>query len=61
MGASIADKVWVVWATAQKDFSGPIGFLPEVEHFWSWFPDLVMTCKAPVHTEQEAAQTILLI
>ena len=44
---------------AHKAYSGPIRLLPEVEHVWSWFPDLAMTCKAPVHTEQEAAQTLL--
>ena len=44
---------------AHKAYCGPIRLLPEVEHVWSWFPDLAMTCKAPVHTEQEAAQTLL--
>ena len=44
---------------AHKAYSGPIRLLPEVEHVWSWFPALAMTCKAPVHREQEAAQTIL--
>ena len=33
--------------------------LPEVEHVWSWFLALAMTCKPPVHTEQEEAQTVL--
>ena len=42
-----------------QGFSGPIGHLPEAEHVWSWFPALVMTCKTPVHTEPEAAQTLL--
>ena len=45
---------------AHKAYSGPIRLLPEVEHVWSWFPALAMTCKAPVHREQEAAQTLLL-
>ena len=44
---------------AHKAYSGPIRLLPEVEHVWSWFPALAMPCKAPVHREQEAAQTIL--
>ena len=44
---------------AHKAYCGPIRLLPEVEHVWSWFPALAMTCKAPVHREQEAAQTIL--
>ena len=44
---------------AHKAFSGPIRLLPEVEHVWSWFPALAMPCKAPVHREQEAAQTLL--
>ena len=44
---------------AHKAYSGPIRLLPEVEHVWSWFPALAMTCKAPVHREQEAAQTLL--
>ena len=51
--------MWGGEASAQKDFSGPIGLLTEVKHVWSWFPSLAMTCKAPVHTEQEAAQTLL--
>ena len=44
---------------AHKAYCGPIRLLPEVEHIWSWFPALAMTCKAPVHREQEAAQTLL--
>ena len=51
--------MWGVGASAHKAFSGPIRLLPEVEHVWSWFPALAMTCKAPVHREQEAAQTLL--
>ena len=46
-------------ASAHKAFSGPIRLLPEVEHVWSWFPALAMTCKPPVHREQEAAQNLL--
>ena len=59
MGPSLAGKGLDVGATAHKAFSGPIGLLPEVEHVWSGFPSLAMTCKAPVHTEQVAAQTLL--
>ena len=44
---------------AHKAYSGPIRLLPEVEHVWRWFPDLGMTRKAPVHRDQEAAQTLL--
>ena len=44
---------------AHKAYSGPIRLLPEVEHVWSWFPAQAMTFKAPVHREQEAAQTLL--
>ena len=44
---------------AHKAYSGPIRLLPEVEHVWSWFPALAMTCNAPVHREQEAAQSLL--
>ena len=44
---------------AHKAYSGPIRLLPEVEHVWSWFPALAMTCKSPVHREQEAAQPLL--
>ena len=44
---------------AHKAYCGPIRLLPEVEHVWSWLPALAMTCKAPVHREQEAAQTLL--
>ena len=51
--------MWGGGASAHKAYSGPIRLLPEVEDFWSWFPALAMTCKTPVHREQEAAQTIL--
>ena len=51
--------MWVAGASAHKAFSGPIRLLPKVEHVWRWFPALAMTCKAPVHREQEAAQTLL--
>ena len=44
---------------AHKAYSGPIHLLPEVEHVWSRFPGPATTSKAPVHREQEAAQTIL--
>src|SRR5512139_1891425 len=59
MGPSLASGMWVAGASAHKAYSGPIRLLPEVEHVWSWFPALAMTCKAPVHREQEAAQTLL--
>ena len=58
MCPSLAGESWAGGALAHKAFSGPIRLLPEVEHVWSWFPALPMTCKAPVHTEQEAAQTL---
>ena len=44
---------------AHKAYSGPIRLLPEVGHVWSRFPALAMTCKAPVHREQEADQNLL--
>ena len=44
---------------AHKAYSGPIHLLPEVEHIWSRFPGPATTSKAPVHREQEAAQTLL--
>ena len=53
--------MWVAGASAHKAFSGPIRLLPKVEHVWSWFPALAMTCKAPVHTEQEEAQILLIL
>ena len=59
MGPSLAGESWAGGALAHKAFSGPIRLLPEVEHLWSWFPALAMPCKAPVHREQEAAQTLL--
>ena len=59
MGPSVAGERWAGGASAHKAFSGPICLLPEVEHIWSWFPALAMTCKAPVHREQEAAQTLI--
>ena len=51
--------MWGVVSSAHKAFSGPIRLLPEVEHVWSWFQALAMPCKAPVHREKEAAQTLL--
>ena len=59
MGPSLAGERWAAGATARKAFSGPIPLLPEVEQVWSWFPALAITYKAPVHREQEAAQTLL--
>ena len=46
-------------AALPKGLSGPSGLLPEIEDDWICFPNLAMTCKAPVHMEQEAAQTLL--
>ena len=51
--------MWVAVASAHKAFSGPILLLAEVEHVWSWLPAIAMTCKAPVYTEQQEAQTLL--
>ena len=51
--------MWVAGASAHKAFSGPIRLLPEVEHVWSWFPSIAMTCKPPVYTEQQEALTLL--
>ena len=59
MVPSLAGEVWGDGASAHKAFSGPIHLLPEVEHVWSWFPAVPMTCKPPVQTEQEEAQTLL--
>ena len=59
MGPSLAGEGWDAGASAHKAFSGPISLLPEVEHVWSRFPGPATTSKAPVHREQEAAQTIL--
>ena len=59
MGPSLDGRMWGAGASAQKAFSDPIRLLPEVQHLWSWFPALAMTCKAPVHREQDAAQTLL--
>ena len=52
--------MWVAGASAHKAFSGPIRLLPKVEHVWSRFPAPAMTYKAPVHTEQEEAKTLLI-
>ena len=60
MGPSLAGEMWVSGASAHKDFSGPIRLLPDVEHVWNWFPALAMTCTAPGHREQEAAQNLLI-
>ena len=51
--------MWGGGAGAHKAFSGPIRLLPEVEYVSNLFPSLAMTCKALVHREQEAAQTLL--
>ena len=59
MGPSLDGRMWGAGASAQKAFSDPIRLLPEVEKVWSWFPALAMSCKAPVHREQEAAQNLL--
>ena len=59
MGPSLAGESWAGGALAHKAFSGPIRLLPEVEHVWSRFPGPATTSKAPVHREQEAAQTLL--
>ena len=59
MGPSLAGEGWDAGASAHKAFSGPIRLLPEVEHVWSRFPGPATTSKAPVHREQEAAQTLL--
>ena len=60
MGPSLAGESWAGGALAHKAFSGPIRLLPEVEHVWSWLPAIAMTCKPPVYTEQQEAQTLLL-
>ena len=59
MGRSLAGEGWGAGASAHKAFSVPICLLPEVEHVWSWFPAPATTSTAPVHREQEAAQTLL--
>ena len=59
MGPSLAGEGWDAGASAHKAFSGPIRLLPEVEHVWSWFPAIEMTCKPPVYTEQQEALTLL--
>ena len=59
MVPSIAGESWAGRALAHKAFSGPIRLLPEVEHVWSCLPVIVMTCKAPVYTEQQEALTLL--
>ena len=59
MGPSLAGESWAGGALAHKPYSGPIHLLPEVEHLWSRFPGPATTSKAPVHREQEAAQTIV--
>ena len=51
--------MWGGGACAHKAYSGPIRLLPEVEHVWSWFPALAMTCKPPVYTEQQDVLTLL--
>ena len=56
---SVDGKMSAGGASAHKAFSGPIRLLPEVEHVWSWFPAPATTGKAPVHREQEEAQTHL--
>ena len=59
MCPSLAGGIWGVGASAHKAFSDPIRLLPEVEHVWSWFPAIAMTCKPPVYMEQQEALTLL--
>ena len=59
MGPSLAGGGWGAGASAHKAFSDPIRLLPEGEHVWRWFPAPVTLGQAPVHREQEAAQTLL--
>ena len=59
MGPSLAGESWAGGALAHKAFSGPIRLLPEVEHVRICFPAPETTKKAPVHRQQEAAQTLL--
>ena len=51
--------MWGSGASAHKAFSGPNHLLRKGEHVWSWFPAPATISKAPVHREQEAAQTLL--
>ena len=59
MGPFLSWPGWAAGACAHKAFSGSIYLLPEAEHVWSWFQAPPTTSKAPVHTEPEAAQTLL--
>ena len=59
MGPSLAGEGWDAGASAHKAFSGPIHLPLKREHVWSRFPGPATTSKAPVHREQEAAQTLL--
>ena len=59
MGPSLAGESWAGGALAYKAFSGPIRLLPEGQHVWSCFAAPVTLGQAPVHREQEAAQTLL--
>ena len=53
--------MWGSGASAQKAFSVPIRLLRKGEHVWNRFTAPSTTSKAPVHTEQEAAQTLLVL
>ena len=57
---SLPGGMWSSGAIAQKAFSGPIRLLPKGEHVWSTSPAEATTSKAPVHREQEEAQTFLI-
>ena len=59
VGPSIACGMWFAGGSVHKAFSRPIRLLPEVSHVWSRFRAPSTTSKAPVHREQEAAQTLL--
>ena len=59
MGPSLAGEGWDAGASAHKAFSGPIRLLHKGEHVWSWFPAPATTFKATLHSEQEAAQNLL--
>ena len=59
MGPSLAGEGWDAGASAHKAFSGPIHLPLKREHVWRCFPSPQTTSRAPVHREQDAAQSLL--
>ena len=59
MGPSLRGYGRFARASEHRASSGESSLRHEGEHVWSWFPAAETTSQAGVHTEPEAAQTLL--